>query len=440
MKRDESPEEFRARIGVHEMPPAGELPDERVPPPNGEGDYGDFGAQATPEPQSPTTQLEVFDVGDEDGKIPPRQWLLGTTFCRGNLSGLISAGAGGKTTVRIVQLLSAASDRSLTGEHVFVQCRVMIVCLEDDMKELRRRVWAAMLHHKVTPSDVRGSLILTTPRGLKIAELENKTGKVVAGGLYRALVKAVDELKLDILCIDPAVKAHSVRENDNPEIDAFASLLTDLAADKNIAIDLLSHERKAGAVNAGDVNRGRGAGSLKDAMRLAQTLTGMSETEAATLGVCEVDRMFLVRLDNAKVNIAPPSRTATWFHLVGVNLGNGSALYPNGDNVQTVELWKPAPLFDRLSSADLNCVLRKLGAGMGDGRRYSLASAAKDRAAWRAVQEKFPELAEARCRAIIAAWNKNQLFEIGDYDDPARRTKAAGILSAKLIGVIEDDE
>jgi hypothetical protein len=393
-----------------------------------------------PGPQSQTPQLEVFDVGNEDGNIPPRQWLLGTTFCRRNLSGLISAGAAGKTTVRIVQALSVASDRSLTDEHVFVRCRVMIVCLEDDMTELRRRVRAAMLHHKVTPSEVEGFLILTTPRGLKIAELESKTGRVVVGGLYRALVKAIDDLKLDIVCIDPAIKAHSVKENDNPEIDAFASILTDLAAEKNIAIDLLSHERKAGAVNAGDINRGRGAGSQKDAQRLAYTLTGMSETEAATLGVGDDERAFLVRLDSAKVNIAPPSRTATWFRLVGVNLDNGNALYPNGDNVQTVELWKPAPLFDGLFSADLNCVLRKLNAGMGDGRRYSVAPAAKDRAAWRAVQEKFPEIAEARCRAIIAAWKKNELFEVGEYDDPVRRAKAAGILSAKLIGLIEEDE
>jgi hypothetical protein len=399
----------------------------------------DEAAAPPPGPQSPTPQLEIFDVGDEDGNIPPRQWLLGTTFCRRNLSGLISAGAAGKTTVRIVQALSVAADRSLTGEHVFVRCRVMIICLEDDMTELRRRVRAAMLHHKVTPAEVKGFLKLTTPRGLKIAELE-KTGKVVAGGLYRALVKAIDDLKLDIVCIDPAIKAHSVRENDNPEIDAFASMLTDLGAEKNIAIDLLSHERKAGAVNAGDINRSRGAGSQKDAQRLAYTLTGMSETEAATMGVGEDERAFLVRLDNAKVNIAPPSRTATWFRLVGVNLDNGNALYPNGDNVQTVELWKPAPLFDGLSSADLNCVLRKLNVGMSDGRRYSLAPAAKDRAAWRAVHEKFPEIAEARCRAIITAWKNNELFESGEYDDPVRRTKAVGILSAKLIGLIEDGE
>jgi hypothetical protein len=53
------------------------------------------------------------------------------------------------------------------------------------------------------------------------------------------------------------------------------------------------------------------------------------------------------------------------------------------------------------------------------------------------VHEKFPEIHEKRCRAIIAAWQKNKLFEAGEYDDPTRREKATGILSAKLIGDTE---
>ncbi len=405
----------------------------------GEGEVVPFGPRDDAPPigerieAEAAAELEIFDVGDEDGKIEPREWLLGTTYCRRNLSGLISAGAAGKTTVRIAQLLSAACDRRLTGEHVFVQCRAMIVCLEDDMKELRRRVRAAMLHHNVKPEDVKGRLFLTTPRGLKIAERDEK-GRVAAGGLYRALSAAIDKLTLDIVAIDPAVKAHELDENSNPEIDAFATLLTGLAVEKNIAIDLLSHERKAAAAAAGDVNRGRGAGSMKDAARLVYTLTGMSEAEAGTLGVKEVERKSLVRVDSAKVNIAPPSATTTWFRIVGVNLGNGNDAYPAGDNVQTVERWEPAPLFDGINEQDLNSVLRKLGSGMGNGRRYSLAPGATDRAAWRAVQEKFPDMGEERCRAVIAAWKKNKLFETGEYEDPVRRTTATGILSAKLIG------
>jgi RecA-family ATPase len=112
-----------------------------------------------------TPELEIFDVGDEDGAIRPRQWLLSASFCRAILSGLIGAGAAGKTTIRILQLLSLASGKNLSGEFVHVRSRVMIVCLEDDMLELRRRVRAAMLHYGIKPADIKGWLFLTTPRG-----------------------------------------------------------------------------------------------------------------------------------------------------------------------------------------------------------------------------------------------------------------------------------
>lgn len=384
-----------------------------------------------------TTEIDVFDVGDEDGDIPPRGWLLGNAFCRKILSGLIAAGGVGKTTYRIAQALSLATGRPLTGEHVFLRARVLIVWLEDDLLELRRRVRAAMLHHAIKAADVAGYLFLTTSRGLKVAEYGSEKGqRVVQGGLYTALSVAIDNLKFDLICIDPAVKAHALEENDNPAIDDFATFLTTLAAEKDIAVDLLTHERKSGG-DPGDVNRGRGAGSQKDAARLMYTLTPMSEDDAKPLGVGAEERRLLVRVDSAKVNIAPPSTKATWFKLVGVSLGNGDETYPHGDTVQTLEPWTPAPLFDGLTDADLNRALRRIEAGLPDGRKYSVAGAAKDRAAWRAVQAEFPKLAEERCKAIVATWTKNEIFEVGEYDDPVRRRQVVGILAVRLVGEIE---
>ena len=80
---------------------------------------------------------------------------------------------------------------------------------------------------------------------------------------------------------------------------------------------------------------------MKDAARLLYTLTPMTEKEAEWLGVAETDRRSLIRLDSGKVNIAPPTSTATWFRLVGVPLGNATSEYPNGDEVQAAERWLP---------------------------------------------------------------------------------------------------
>ena len=173
---------------------------------SGSGSGPGGGAGAAPDAgAAPAVDLDVFDAGDEKGDIEPRQWLLGTTFCRGYLSGLVSGGGSGKTTVRIFQLLACATGRPLSGEHVFVRSKVLIVCLEDDLKELRRRVLAARMKHLIGPADVKGWLFLTGAQlRLKIAELDGK--RVKAGGLYWSLSKLVDDKSLDLVCLDPAIK------------------------------------------------------------------------------------------------------------------------------------------------------------------------------------------------------------------------------------------
>jgi hypothetical protein len=144
-------------------PPA--PPDRGAPPP---------GLNPPPPPpngkERPRPVLEVLDVGDDDKPIRPRQWLLGTVFCREFVSGLIAPGAGAKTSLRIVQALSLACGRPLTGEHVFVQCNVLFVCLEDGRTEARRKVRAAMIHHDVSREEVKGRFFLTTPTRMKMAQ------------------------------------------------------------------------------------------------------------------------------------------------------------------------------------------------------------------------------------------------------------------------------
>jgi hypothetical protein len=109
----------------------------------------------------------------------------------------------------------------------------------------------------------------------------------------------------------------------------------------------------------------------------------------------------LFRVDSAKVNLLPPSAATQWFKLVSVNLGNGTEIYPSGDEVQTVERWTPPKTFEGFSTADLNKAIDRLRAGMDDGRRYSTAASARTRAAWRVLQEICPAQTEARCREVI---------------------------------------
>jgi AAA domain len=370
----------------------------------------------------------ILDAGEDDAPIPPRGWLLGNTFCRGFISGLLAQGASGKTSLRIAQALALTTDRKITGEHVFQRSRVLIVTLEDTLDELRRRVRAARLHHCVATEDVKGWLFLWAPAGMKVAEHREGSRIVMPGDLERRLRAEITNRRIDLVMIDPLVKAHSIEENDNGAIDAVAIILARLAADLNCAVDTLHHAPKAGASEPGDANRGRGASAFRDAARLLYTVTGMTETERDQFGLSEAERRPLIRLDSAKVNIAPPSIEARWFKIVGVPLSNGTDLYPHGDEVPTVELWQPPDLWRGISDFVANAILDEVDAGLDGGKQlYSDHPKATDRAASDLVRKHLPELSEPQTREVIKTWIKNGVLRRETYRDETVRKDRQGL-------------
>lgn len=358
---------------------------------------------------------------------PPRGWLLGSSLCRQFVSSLLADGGTGKTALRFLQALALATGRPLTGEHVFQRCRVLIVSLEDDPDELRRRILAARLHNNIPSSELDGWLFLAAP-GVKAGKLKsmNVRGQTVDGQLKAHLETAIEANAVDCVILDPLVKTHSVEENSNSAIDDIAQLLSDLAAKYNIAVDVPHHTSK-GAGDPGNAHRGRGASALIDAVRLAYTLTQMSVQEAQTFSIPEEERRQYVRLDRAKTNLVPLSGAATWFKLVGVRLGNATEMYPNGDEVQTVELWSPPNTWADLNDGLLNRILTKIHNGMEDGTFYTAAPNASTRAAWRVICEFAPGKDEPQAREIIRTWIRNGLLIEFEYDNPASRKSAIGL-------------
>jgi hypothetical protein len=390
---------------------------------NNDNQFGEI--PTAPKAPQPDNNLEVFDAGLDIDLPPPRGWLLGNQFCRGFLSSLVAPGAAGKTALRLAQLLSLAIGRNLTGQHVFMRCRVLLLSFEDGRDELQRRIAAALLHHNIDRSELKGWLHYATPKGIKLAELQN--GSRQRGQLEQELRTNIKQLNSDIVCLDPYVKTHALEENDNSAMDFVCELLASLADDYNIAVDAPHHTRK-GATTPGDPDMGRGGSSIRDAGRLVYTLTPMSEDEAKQFNVEQINRRYYVRLDSAKVNIAPPSRTAIWFKLVGVNIGNATELYPNGDDVQTVEPWNPPDTWANVSAVTLNAVLTEIDAGMPNGQRYTdKGGGSGPRAVWKVVQKHCTDLTESQCREIVRTWIQNDVLYHEEYDDPVDRRKRSGL-------------
>jgi hypothetical protein len=414
---DISPEEFLRNAGGTTKT----FPRLVEPPPEHEDE-----APGAEEDQAQENPLGIWDAGDDDYDVSPREWLLGTVFCRRFLSSLIADGGVGKTALRLAQLISLALGRSLTGEHVFRRCRVLVLSFEDDRDELRRRVLAVLKHHHIEPAEIQGWLFLAAPKGLKLAELrDNAPAKSDLEALLR---KAISAHTIDVVSLDPFVKTHGLEENNNNAIDYVCTLLASIAIEMNCAIDLPHHTSKGISPAAGDANRARGASAMKDAARLVYTLTPMTSDEAEMCGIKEAERRSFIRMDSGKLNIAPPMKDAKWFRLIGVPLGNGTDEYPNGDEVQTVEPWAPPDPWDDTDIPTINLILDDIDAGLENGCRYSAAGATKNnRAAWRAVQKRYPGKSEVQCRDMVRTWLRNGVLLEEPYHDPVEQKERIGL-------------
>lgn len=454
-KTGETPSEDGAGGEKQTDPDRAEPKTSETPSEDGAGDQKQSDPDPNPADPSGTTEgpsslLGEWDAGHDKYIIPPRAWLLGNTYCRQFVSSLLATGGGGKTAMRILQAISCATGRELTGEKVFKRCRVLYVSLEDDADELRRRVRAAMIYHGIPAEELEGWLYLAAP-GQKAGKLvtsepaKRSRGKqdarVHAGQMLEEINRTVAARKIDLILIDPLVKAHDVEENDNTAMDFVISTLTTLAIENNIAVDVLHHTSK-GAADPGNADRGRGASAVNNGARLVYTLATMSVEEARAFQIAETDRRSFIRIDSGKVNIAPPLRDAKWFQIVGVDLRNSSSLYPSGDNVQTVVPWTPPQALDGVTDDMRQSLLAEIKAGVPEGimrsvkgkmqptkpgSRYSVHHNSDWRDVCTIVHRHVPGKSDTQARQIIKSMIDGRVLIEDEYADPNTSKAAKGL-------------
>jgi hypothetical protein len=330
--------------------------------------------------------------------------------------------------------MSLAIGRSLTGEHVFQRCRVLIVSLEDSDTELRRRIWALRIHYKITEEELKGWLFLWAPKAEdgKLMKL-NRHGHAVEGELGDSIKALIAHYSIDLVGIDPFIKSHGVGENNNNAIDMVVQVLTNICAEFNIAVDTPHHVSKpklGGDNEPGDANRGRGASAMKDAARLVYTLNAMTKDEAKTFGINDQDRWAYIRMDKGKVNIVPPARQAMWFKLIGVSIGNSNEMYKHGDEVQVVERWTPPDVMVGITNEQEREILSRIEQGLSDGSRYTDIGSAKKRAAWKVVVDVVPGINEQQAREIIKVWVRSKVLVSRKYQNLESYKEEEGLWKA----------
>jgi AAA domain len=373
-------------------------------------------------PEMPVIRATPF-VWTDPASLPKREWLYGRHLIRPFLSATIAPGGFGKSSLIVTEALAMVTGRALLGDQPAGRLRVWQVNLEDPEDELRRRVAAAALHHRISPEEIGDRLFLDSGRNTEIIiATENRHGIEIAVPVIEAIKAEITAKAIDVLQVDPFVACHAVSENDNTKIAAVARQWAGIAETTGCAIDLVHHARKNGGGQAFTVEDARGASALIAAVRSARVLNGMSKEEAERASIENPTSYFSV--SSGKANLAPRGDKATWRHMVGVPLGNGtSALDPVGDFVGVVEAWAWPDPFAEVSPADAKEVQRRIAQGelRADQRSTSWAGFAV--AEVLGLDPSQPSV-RAAVRSMLKTWvGTGALREVERLDDQRKPKK-----------------
>ena len=354
-------------------------------------------------------------------QIPRRRFIYGKHLTRGTVSATVAPGGVGKSSSKLVDAVAMAAGRDLLGDKPVAPLRVWYINLEDDWEEIERHVAAICLYFRIKPEDIAGRLYFEGRDTCKICVAkQTNEGARIAVPVIDGLTAALKDT-FDVLIIDPFVSAHNVSENDNGATDLVVKALAGVAGAADAAIELVHHSRKTNGAEITSEDS-RGGSATVAATRSTRVLNRMDANLAKTLGIDDKTRRRTFRLDNDKLNLAPP-QDARWFQIQNVGLGNGSGgLIDDQDYVGVVDRWNLPNAFDGVSTTDLRAVQEKVAAG-----RYRDSSQSDD---WvgRAVADVLSlDVGDAggksKINGLLKAWTKNRMFKVVERLDEARRTR-----------------
>ncbi len=268
--------------------------------------------------------------------IPRRMWLYGKHYIMGFVSATVAPGAVGKSSLITAEAIAIAIGRNLLGYHPDLSVRVWYWNGEDPADEIRRKITATMLRHKVRYEELENRLFVNSGRDTEIIVAKTtRDGAVIQEPVVQAVEDAIITNDIGLLIIDPFITCHEVSENDNGAINQVVKIWRRIAEKTGCAIELVHHSRKTNG-NETTIDDARGASSLTSAVRSARTLNLMSKSDAEKLQI-DVPRSY-VRVDEGKPNLALPEH-AWWFKLESIALGNG-LMGTDGDLVGVAVPWR----------------------------------------------------------------------------------------------------
>jgi hypothetical protein len=353
-------------------------------------------------------------------KIAPRPWLLGTTAMIGEVTGFGGLSGQGKTAYLILTALAMTSGRNFTGHHPFKRCRVLYLHTEETDDEFDRRLAAAMMEHSIEPAEVEGWLFHRAA-GCTIAK-EMPSGEVVQQPDLAPLQAFIKEYQIEVVICDPFITSYEGEENSNAVQNKVLRIWKNQVAAPGQCAVILSHHFRKGTPTPGDADGFRGGRAFVDVCRMTFTITTMSEAEAEMLGIDNEERRALVRIDDAKMNMAAAGKEH-WFKLVSIKLGNTEIdpLRPQGDYVHSLHLWTPSDVFQGVPPSKAAEIIDAIDRceGLAEGERYTDRKDGGIRWAGHLIAQKTGKT-DGEAIRILKTWIDSGALYLEKYKRPSK--------------------
>ena len=350
-----------------------------------------------------------FDAAD----IPKRQWVLGKYAARHYLSGLVSPPGVGKTTFLLMIAVAVATGRDdIVDMKVHQRGRVLLWNQEDELDELKRRLLAVMTAFDVkwedmeidgAPGVILGSGV---DRRLMFAKRDSN-GRIAPAPDATAIGDYIKQNGIVAAIFDPFVETHEANENDNTEVALVGAVFRRVATKGGCAVILAHHTRKppaaaASDAYAGNMDTGRGAGSLNGVARMVATLYAIDAATGKRYGIPEDECRRYIRFDDAKANMSLIAGEPMFLKREGIVIGG-----LGGEEVGVLRPVKLSRSKDARTAARDTLVQDVIDL-MGEAEARRVVDLARDLMA-------FPMHADVSEDALVKAIKRT--FEAGVKDD-----------------------
>ncbi len=275
---------------------------------------------------------QIAKTADGYRAKPPglRPWILHGHVMSGFITATIAQGGVGKSTLVILECLSIATNRALTGATVKQTGPVWYFNGEDPDDELGRRILAAAQFYGISTEDL-AKFHVSSGRDYPLSIADSERGTVTVNqAKVDEVCKYITDHGILLLCVDPFVHFHHCEENSNSEMAVVMQAISRIAERTGVAVNLVHHTSKGAGV-AGDMDKSRGASSISGEARMMRHVQTMSEDECGEWGISVEDRKMYVGVYEAKANMSLSSNKILWFH-------KESVLLPSGEEVGTLKL------------------------------------------------------------------------------------------------------